>query len=105
LPTLVPSSESTAVWYIDMPPESASPMHRTVSLDVVIQIVGEVELTLESGETRIIKPGDVTVQRSTMHMWRNPSATEWTRMIGIMVECKPVEVGGKTLGMSFPSPS
>ena len=104
IPSLVPAGANTAVWYIDMPPASASPMHRTVSLDLVVQIQGEVELTLESGEMRTVKPGDLTIQRSATHMWRNPSKTEWTRMIGIMVECQPVQVGGKTLEGYFPHP-
>lgn len=101
LPALVPVNGTTAVWYIDMPPGSASPVHRTVSLDVVIQVIGEVELTLDSGETRIIRPGDVTIQRSTSHAWRNTSTTEWSRMIGIMGKCHPVQIGDKTLGDEF----
>lgn len=101
LPPLVPSGGGAIVWYIDMPPDSASPMHRTVSLDLVIQIEGEVELSLESGETRTIKPGDLTIQRSTLHAWRNKSKTKWSRMIGIMAECQPVQVGEKKLGAEF----
>lgn len=103
LPPLVPLGGSAAVWYIDMPPGTDSPMHRTVSLDLVIQIEGEVELTLESGEKRIIKPGDLTIQRSTLHAWRNTSFTQWSRMVGIMAECQPVVAGRKQLGAEFPS--
>jgi quercetin dioxygenase-like cupin family protein len=104
LPPLVPPKGRAAVWYIDMPPGSSSPMHRTVSLDIVVQIHGEVELTLESGETRILKPGDTTIQRSTMHAWRNLSTTDWSRMVGIMAECQPVQAGGRVLGTEFPEP-
>jgi len=104
LPPLVPpASTGTVVWYIDTPPGAASPMHRTVSLDLVIQVEGEIELTLASGETRVMRPGDLTVQRSTLHAWQNPSATRWSRMVGVMAECRPVQVGGgKTLGEEFP---
>ncbi|KAK3933572.1 hypothetical protein QBC46DRAFT_401783 [Diplogelasinospora grovesii] len=101
-PPLVPPGGGPVVWYIDTPPDSASPMHRTVSLDLVIQLEGEIELTLSGGETRLLKPGDMTVQRSTAHMWRNPSLTKWTRMLGVMFECQPVVVDGKTLGAEFP---
>lgn len=103
LPPLVPVGGNAAVWYIDMPPGSESPMHRTMSLDIVIQIEGEVELTLESGEKRVIKPGDLIVQRATMHAWRNTSSHKWSRMIGIMAESQPVEAGGKVLCAEFPS--
>ena len=56
-------------------------MHRTVSLDYGIVLQGEMELVLDSGETRLMKVGDVAVQRGTMHAWRNTSSTEWGRMI------------------------
>ena len=101
VPPLVPSGGSAIVWYIDTPPDSASPMHRTVSLDLVIQIEGEIELSLESGEVRTMQPGDLTIQRSTLHAWRNKSKTKWSRMVGIMAECQPVQIGEKTLGTEF----
>ena len=101
LPPLVPPGGGPVIWYVDTPPSSASPMHRTVSVDIVIQVVGEVDLEMESGEVRTLKAGDVTVQRSTMHTWRNRSTTQWSRMVGVMIECEPVQVGEKTLGIEF----
>ena len=90
LPPLVRSDGGLNIWYIDTPPNSESPMHRTVSLDFVVPVIGEIELTLESGEKRIVRPGDMTIQRSTLHKWRNPSKTEWSRMVGVTIECQPV---------------
>ncbi|KAF4767008.1 hypothetical protein N7455_011149 [Penicillium solitum] len=55
IPSLVEPGGGANVWYIDTSPDSASPMHRTVSLDFVIRIYGEIELTLSTGEQRIIK--------------------------------------------------
>ncbi|KAE8162159.1 hypothetical protein BDV40DRAFT_265731 [Aspergillus tamarii] len=102
-PPLVTQGGGANVWYIDTPPGSESPLHRTVSLDFVIQVAGEIELTLSSGETRIIKPGDMTIQRSTLHKWRNPSKTQWSRMVGVMSECQPVVTrNGTTLSAEFP---
>lgn len=102
-PPLVPLGGGANVWYIDMPPLSESPMHRTVSLDFVIQITGKVELTMSSGDTRIVEPGDITIQRSSMHKWRNPSETEWSRMVGIMAECQPIALAdGSLLQPVFP---
>lgn len=103
-PPPVPSGGGSAVWYIDTPPGASSPLHRTVSLDIAVQLEGETELQLDGGEARLLKPGDMAVQRATMHAWRNPSETRWSRMIGIMSECDPVMVGSETLG-AFPPPS
>lgn len=90
LPQLVRSDGGTNVWYIDTPPGAKSPEHRTVSFDIVIQVQGTVKLILSSGDSRTIKPGDITIQRSTLHTWENPSPTEWSRFIGIMTESQPV---------------
>ncbi|CAL5868315.1 uncharacterized protein PFLUO_LOCUS2539 [Penicillium psychrofluorescens] len=84
----VPPGGGTNVWYNDIPPGGESPMHRTVSLDFIIVLIGEVELTL-SNETRMIKSGDMVVQRSSLHKWRNPSETQWARVVGIVSECQP----------------
>lgn len=87
--------------YVDVPPGLTSPMHRTVSLDYGVVVEGEVELILDSGETRIMKRGDVSVQRGTMHAWRNTSQTEWSRMLYILMEAEPFEVEGKKLGEDY----
>ncbi|KAL4985261.1 hypothetical protein BDW68DRAFT_165453 [Aspergillus falconensis] len=101
LPPLV-RPDGTNVWYVDTPPDSESPLHRTVSLDFVIQVHGEQVLTLSNGESRIVKPGDITIQRSTMHKWRNPSKTQWSRMMAVMVGCQPVVTeNGDVLGEKF----
>ncbi|KAK8048924.1 hypothetical protein PG994_010654 [Apiospora phragmitis] len=83
----------TVARYVDVPPLSVSPMHRTVSLDYGVVLEGEVDLVLDSGEARRLRRGDLAVQRGTMHAWRNPSATEWCRMLYFLQECEPVRVG------------
>lgn len=94
------SPGGTNVWYNDIPPDSeSSPMHRTVSFDIVIIVAGEVEIILSNHETRTIKSGDMVIQRSTLHKWRNPSKTHWARMVAIVSECQPyVTEKGETLG-------
>ncbi|KAJ3497708.1 hypothetical protein NLG97_g1704 [Lecanicillium saksenae] len=84
------------IWYIDTPPGEGSPLHRTVSFDVVVQVQGEIEITLESGEKRIQKPGDMIIQRATAHQWRNPSKTQWARMVGVMYSSHPVVLNNGT---------
>jgi quercetin dioxygenase-like cupin family protein len=76
-------------------------MHRTVSLDYGVVMHGEIELVLDSGETRLMKQGDICIQRGTMHAWRNASKTEWGRMLYVLQPCKPVVVGDKTLGEDY----
>lgn len=82
----------------DTPPGQVSPMHRTLTVDYGVIVAGEIELTLEGGEKRVLRAGDTVVQRATVHQWRNTSETEWARMVFVMV---PIEggtsVGGKVL--------
>ena len=78
-------------------PGLTTAMHRTVSLDYGIVIAGEVECVLDSGESRLMKVGDVTIQRGTNHAWRVPSTEHWARMIFILQEAKPLEIGGQKL--------
>lgn len=87
----------TVLRVVDMNPGSISPMHRTVSLDYGVVLEGEVELILDSGEKRLLKRGDIAVQRGTNHAWRNPSSTTWARMLYVLQEAKPIQVGGKPL--------
>ena len=82
-------------------PGSTTAMHRTTSLDYGIVVEGEVELVLDSGEVRLLKVGDIAVQRGTMHAWRTPSKDQWSRMVFILQDSKPIEVGGKKLGDDY----
>ncbi|KLU85781.1 hypothetical protein MAPG_04801 [Magnaporthiopsis poae ATCC 64411] len=90
-------SGGTVLRYVDMPPGDTSPMHRTVSLDYGVVLEGEVELVLDSGETKVMRRGDICVQRGTMHAWRNCSQTEWARMLYVLQPVKPIVVAGQEL--------
>jgi len=81
----------------DMAPNSSSPMHRTLSIDYGVLVAGRLELTLDSGEKRIMNVGDTIVQRATMHQWTNPSDTEYARMVWVMCPIEPLEVNGDEL--------
>jgi len=72
---------------VDFAPLYTGIMHRTQSLDFGIVVEGAVEMLLDDGSTTLLQRGDVAVQRATMHAWRNPSETEWTRM-GILLRNK-----------------
>ncbi|KAH8725072.1 hypothetical protein GQ44DRAFT_707725 [Phaeosphaeriaceae sp. PMI808] len=88
----------TVLRHVDIPPETECTMHRTVSLDYGCVLEGEVELLLDSGEKRTMKRGDVAIQRGTMHQWINHSKTEWTRMLFVLQESKPLSLAGKKVG-------
>jgi hypothetical protein len=90
-------SKGTVLRYVDIPPDFTSPMHQTVSLDYGVLLEGEVDLVLDSGETRAMKRGDVCIQRATMHAWRNTSKTEWARMLYILQPVQPFTVAGEEL--------
>ncbi|OIW35058.1 hypothetical protein CONLIGDRAFT_676001 [Coniochaeta ligniaria NRRL 30616] len=91
----------TALSVIDLVPGSTGPMHRTLSLDYAVVLLGAVELILDSGEARTLQQGDIVIQRGTIHQWRNASKTEWARMLFVLQESRPVEVAGKTLEQEF----
>jgi quercetin dioxygenase-like cupin family protein len=46
-------------------------MHKTETLDAIILVRGEVDLLLDDGEAKALKPGDVVIQRATNHAWVN----------------------------------
>jgi hypothetical protein len=82
---------------VDMAPGATSPMHRTVSLDYGVVLEGEVWIVLDSGEERLMRRGDISIQRGTNHAWRNNSATEWARMMYVLLEARALEINGKQL--------
>jgi quercetin dioxygenase-like cupin family protein len=87
----------TVLRLVDMKPGALSPMHRTMSLDYGVVMEGEVELILDSGEVRLMRRGDVAIQRGTSHAWRNASQTNSARMLYVLQEAAPLKVGGKQL--------
>ncbi|KAJ6014131.1 hypothetical protein N7540_008722 [Penicillium herquei] len=82
---------------VDFAPGFTAVDHRALSVDYGVVIEGSVELVLDSGEVRHIERGGMIVQRGTMHQWRNPSSTEWTRMLFVSVSAEPTTINGVTL--------
>jgi hypothetical protein len=72
-PQLEPSLGGSSFHFVTLPPtpRGARPgWHRTMTLDYNILLGGELVLVLDEGETTL-HPGDVVIQRNTMHAWRN----------------------------------
>ncbi|THW81538.1 hypothetical protein D6D15_10604 [Aureobasidium pullulans] len=82
---------------VDFAPGFECMMHRTQSLDYGIVIHGEIELVLDSGERQLMGPGDIAVQRATMHSWKNPSSDKWARMTFVLQDCEKLVVGGEVM--------
>jgi len=83
--------------YTDMSPEVVIPMHRTTSIDYNILIRGELILQMENGDERHLKAGDVVIQRGSLHGWRNPSNTEWARLLSVLIDAVPAKPQGENL--------
>ncbi|KAI1125347.1 hypothetical protein F5Y10DRAFT_268174 [Nemania abortiva] len=99
-PFIIPSlhiPNGCVVRMIDFSPGGASDLHRALCLGIGTVCEGEVELTLGSGEKRILRPGDVSINRGAMHKWRNVSSEKPARMLFTMLDVEPIVVNGKTL--------
>lgn len=82
---------------IDFAPCAESEFHRSICLAYGTVCEGEMEFSLDGGEAHLMRPGDVAINRSGMHKWRNASATKPARMLFIILGVKPVIVNGKPL--------
>lgn len=91
----------TVARFVDFAPGAEPLMHRTESLDYGVVMEGEVEMVLDEGVTRVMRRGDIAVQRGTNHGWRNRSGTEWARMFFVLQGAEKVEVGERTLEADY----
>lgn len=55
------------------PPDAPLGWHRTETVDMNVLLGGELVLVLDKEEVTV-HPGDVVIQRNTMHAWRNPTS-------------------------------
>jgi mannose-6-phosphate isomerase-like protein (cupin superfamily) len=70
-------------------------VHRTDSIDYAIVMSGEIDMEMDESVVHL-KAGDVLVQRGTIHNWVN-RGTEPCTIAFVLIDAKPVEVGGKVL--------
>ncbi|KAF2117801.1 hypothetical protein BDV96DRAFT_644141 [Lophiotrema nucula] len=91
---VVPTASGAACLVVELKPGGETQMHRTVSLDFSIAIVGGISMELDSGEVIKLNPGDHIIQRGTLHKWINNSTTEPARFIAVTVPCAPFEIPG-----------
>ena len=76
-PQLEPALGGSSFHFVTLPPTPAGAKpgwHRTLTLDYNILLGGELVLMVDEGETKLY-PGDVVIQRNTLHAWRNDTKT------------------------------
>ena len=85
---------------IDFGPGAASPLHRIISLVYSVVLEGQFEITLDSGETKILRQGDVSVLRAAAHSLRNITGnyTMPGRMMFVIIGAKELSVDGQKMG-------
>jgi mannose-6-phosphate isomerase-like protein (cupin superfamily) len=86
-PQLEPSAGGSSFHFVTLPPWKADtkPLwHRTTTLDYNILLEGELVMMVETGEVTL-HPGDVVVQRNTLHAWKNGSTTAPVRWVAVLV--------------------
>lgn len=94
-----------------------SPIHRALSIDYGIVVEGAFELTLDSGEKKLMLPGDMSkslltlsinsnsilwltqlgVNRGCMHMWKNLDENRPGRMLFVLLDVTPTKVNGEEI--------
>ena len=95
-------NQGSVIRIVDFLPGGTSPMHRTNSIDYGIVLEGEIELELEDGVKTIVGPHAIIVQRGTNHKWRNPSATDYARVVFVLIEAPAYVHEGQDLAEHKP---
>lgn len=73
-------------------------MHRTLSVDYIVVVAGEIVLRLDGGEERTVGVGECVVQRGVNHEWVN-RGDGVCRLVVVMVASEMVVLGdGRELG-------
>jgi quercetin dioxygenase-like cupin family protein len=88
-------NNGTVFRVVEFGPGVAPRNHRTDSVDYAVVMSGEIDMELD-GAVVHLKSGDVLVQRGTIHNWIN-RGTEPCVMAFVLIDARPVEVGGKML--------
>jgi quercetin dioxygenase-like cupin family protein len=99
----VGSGEGSVIRVTEFAPGAPKFMHRTETVDYALLLSGECDLELDSGEIVHMKPGDIVVQRGTMHAWVN-NGTAPAVFAFILIDADPAEVAGQELRTHFPAP-
>ena len=92
----VGSGEGTTCRITEFAPGHGPFPHRTETVDYAILLSGEIDLELDGDAVVHLKPGDVVVQRGTMHTWLNRGSVPAVFAF-ILIDAKPAEIDGAQL--------
>jgi quercetin dioxygenase-like cupin family protein len=98
----VGTGQGSVIRVTSFAPGSPGFMHRTETCDYAILLSGECDLELDDSKTVHMKPGDICVQRGTMHAWVNRGA-EPAVFAFVLIDADPVEMAGQKLTTHYPS--
>ena len=88
-------NNGTVFRIVEFGPGVARRNHRTDSIDYAVVMAGEIDMEMDDAVVHL-KAGDVLVQRGTIHNWANRGTTPCV-IAFVLIDAKPVEVGGKVL--------
>ena len=88
-------ANGTVFRIVQFGPGNAPRVHRTDSIDYAVVMSGEIDMEIDDSVVHL-KAGDVLVQRGTIHNWVN-RGSEPCAIAFILIDAKPVEIGGKVL--------
>ncbi|CAD6564521.1 MAG: hypothetical protein TREMPRED_005399 [Tremellales sp. Tagirdzhanova-0007] len=86
--------KGTVVRWVDIPPNTDTPMHYTNTIDYIVCTHGTIEILLHDGSKYKIQPGDFAVQLANVHQLNN-KGDDWARFVGVILPSKPGMVDGK----------
>jgi quercetin dioxygenase-like cupin family protein len=98
----VGTGQGTVVRITQLEPGSPKFMHRTETADYAILLSGQCDLELDGGEVLHLKPGDVVVQRGTMHAWVNHGPGPCVFAF-VLIDARPAIAGGQALRTHYPA--
>jgi quercetin dioxygenase-like cupin family protein len=99
----VGTGEGTVIRITEFAPGAPKFMHRTETIDYALLLSGECDLELDSGEIVHMKPGDIAVQRGTMHAWVNNGSVPAVFAF-ILIDPDPAKAASQELRTHFPAP-
>jgi quercetin dioxygenase-like cupin family protein len=99
----VGTGQGTVIRITEFAPGAPKFMHRTETVDYALLLSGECDLELDSGEVVHMTPGDIVVQRGTMHAWVNNGAAPAVFAF-ILIDADPAKVEEQELRTHFPAP-
>ena len=97
----VGTGQGTVIRITEFAPGAPKFMHRTETVDYALLLSGECDLELDSGEIVHMKPGDIVVQRGTMHAWVN-NGTAPAVFAFILIDADPAKVAEARVAHAFP---